>query len=176
MPPAIMEPPAEPVSPQIKTMFARRGLKDMTESQSRTMTSHYYAKAAFDDYAISIALQTVREKGLMDNTWIVYTSDHGEMLGDHRFSQKSVFYKGALSIPLIARPPGGTEPWIAHGLTGHYDIATTSLGAADAAHLEADHGVSLLPKIEAGGHSRDAQKGKNVIFSEVNLYGTCQRL
>ena len=63
MPPAIMEPPAEPVSPQIKTMFARRGLKDMTESQSRTLTSHYYAKFAFDDHAIGIVLRTLRQKG-----------------------------------------------------------------------------------------------------------------
>ena len=56
MPQAIMEPPVEPVSPQIRTMFSRRGLKDMTESQSRTFTSHYYAKVAFDDHAIGVVL------------------------------------------------------------------------------------------------------------------------
>ena len=39
--------------------------------------------------AIGIVLRSLEEKGLMDNTWIVYTSDHGEMLGDHLLCQKS---------------------------------------------------------------------------------------
>ena len=170
MPPAIMEAPAEPVSPQIRRMFSRRGLKDMTESWSRTLTSHYYAKVAFDDHAIGIVLQSLRERGLMDNTWIVYTSDHGEMLGDHRFCQKSVFYEGALNVPLIVRPPGGTGPWAAGGMTDHFDISATLLDVADAARLDVERGVSLLPKIEAGSDSPDAQQGKGVVFSEVNLY------
>ena len=77
---------------------------------------------------------------------------------------------GTLNVPLIARPPGGNEPWTARGLTDHYDISTTLLDVADAARLETDHGVSLLPRIEAGPDSRDAQQGKGVVFSEVNLY------
>ena len=170
MPLAIMEPPAEPVSTQISAMFSRRGLKDMTESQSRTFKSHYYAKVAFDDHVIGVVLQTLEESGLMDNTWIIYTSDHGEMLGDHLLAQKSVFYEGALNIPLIVRPPGGTQSWKAHGLTDHYDICSTLLDAAAADHLEFNRGLSLRPKIEAGSDASDTQHGKGVIFSEVNLY------
>ena len=170
MPQAIMPPPAEPVSPQLRTMFSRRGLKDLTEPQSQTFTSHYYAKVAFDDHAIGAVLRALRETGRMDDTWIVYTSDHGEMLGDHRFSQKSVFYEGALNIPLIVRPPCGTGPWTARDLTDHQDICSTLLDAAGADPLEVDHGISLRPKIEAGPNGSDVQSGKDVIFSEVNLY------
>ena len=90
MPRAIMEPPAEPISSQIRTMLARRGLKDMAESQSRTLTSHYYAKVSFDDHAIGIVLQALLEEGLMDNTWILYTSDHGEMIDGFAKSQCSM--------------------------------------------------------------------------------------
>ena len=167
MPPAITQPPAEPVSPLVGNMFSRRGLADMTESQSRTLTSHYYAKVAFDDDVIGKVLRAVGERGLMDNTWIVYTSDHGEMLGDHCLCQKSVFYEGALRVPLIVRPPGGTEPWSASGLTDHFDICSTLLDAAGAAPLEVERGFSLLPTVEAGS---DAQRGKGVVFSEVKLY------
>ena len=142
----------------------------MTGSQSRMLTSHYYAKVAFDDHAIGIVLRSLKEKGLMDTTWIVYTSDHGEMLGDHRFCQKSVFYEGALNVPQIVRPPGGTRSWTARGMTDHFDIAATLLDVANAAHLGVGRGVSLLPKIEAGPDSPDAQRGKGVVFSEVNLY------
>ena len=170
MPPAIMEPPADPMSPQVSRMLGRRGLHNMTESQSRIMTSHYYAKVAFDDDAIGHVVQALTEKDLMDNTWIVYTSDHGEMLGDHRLCQKVVFYEGALNIPLIIRPPGGTERWVANGLTDHYDIVDTLLDAANGTPLEDDHGVSLIAKIDAGQDAQDAQQGKEVVFSEVNLY------
>ena len=170
MPTAIMEPPADPVSPQVKTMYGRRGLPDMTEGQSRLMTSHYYAKIAFDDALIGSIVETLTRKGLMDNTWIIYTSDHGEMLGDHRMAQKAVFYEGALNIPLVIRPPGGTEPWIANGLTDHLDMVDTMLDAANAAPLENDHGVSLIPKIDAGKDAANAQQGKDVTFSEVRLY------
>jgi arylsulfatase A-like enzyme len=170
MPLAIMEPPADPVSPQGRTMFDRRGVTNMTESQSRLMTSHYYAKIAFDDDVIGRVIKSLTDQGLMDNTWIIYTSDHGEMLGDHRMVQKAIFYEGALNIPLIIRPPGGTAPWMAGGLTDHYDIVDTMLDAANGAPLENSHGVSLVPKIEAGKEATNAQPGKDVIFSEVNLF------
>ena len=48
--------------------------------------------------------------GLLDNTWIIYTSDHGEMAGSHGLMSKCVLYEGAVRVPLIVRPPGGCAP------------------------------------------------------------------
>ena len=170
MPHAIMTPPAEPMSPPVRRMYERRGVAEMTESQSRLMISHYYAKIAFNDALVGQFIQTLDEIGAMDNTWIIYTSDHGEMLGDHLMTQKVVFYEGSLNIPLIIRPPGGTSPWVNSGLTDHYDIVDTMLDATGASPLQDDHGISLVPKIEAGNSAPDAQQGKEVVFSEVNRY------
>ena len=170
MPPAIMALPSEPMSPQVRTMLRRRGFPNLTESQSQLMKSHYYAKIAFDDDVIGSFIKVLREKDLMDNTWIIYTSDHGEMLGDHRLVQKVVFYEGSLNIPLIIRPPGGTSAWVGNGLTDHYDLVDTILSVADAETFEKNHGSSLIPKIEGGKDSPDAHEGKEVTFSEVNLY------
>lgn len=167
MPSAIMDLPAEPMSPLVRTMLERRGVANMSESQSRLMKSHYYAKIAYDDEIIGQVIQSLIEQGLMDNTWIIYTSDHGEMLGDHRLVQKVVFYEGAQNIPLIIRPPGGTDPWVVNGLADHYDIVSTILDVANGAPLENDHGVSLAPKIQAGKDAANAQGGKEVSFSEV---------
>jgi len=139
----------------------------MSESQSRLMKSHYYAKIAYDDEIIGQVIQSLIDQGLMDNTWIIYTSDHGEMLGDHRLVQKVVFYEGAQNIPIIIRPPGGTDPWVVNGLADHYDIVSTILDVANGAPLENDHGVSLAPKIQAGKDAANAQGGKEVSFSEV---------
>jgi arylsulfatase A-like enzyme len=42
---------------------------------------------------------------LLDDTWIIFTSDHGDMMGDHRMCAKSVFLEGSAHIPMIVRPP-----------------------------------------------------------------------
>jgi len=80
----------------------------MTESQSRTFTSHYYAKVAFDDHAIGVVLQALRETGLMEDTWIVYTSDHGECLGARGIFGKFTLYDEAAAVPMIMAGPVGS--------------------------------------------------------------------
>ncbi len=170
LPLAIMDTPSDPVSPQVLRSLNSGRLKDMTESQNRVMRAYYYAKVSHVDHGIGVVLKTLEDKGLMDNTWIVYTSDHGEMLGDHRLSHKSVFYEGALNIPLIIRPPKGEKGWKTKGLTDHMDIVESLLDIADAAPMEAGHGASLIPKIKAGPDTPDAQKGKEVVFSEVGRF------
>ena len=45
------------------------------------------------------------EQNLMDNTIILFTSDHGEMLSDHCFNRKSVPYQGSINIPMIVSGP-----------------------------------------------------------------------
>ncbi len=165
-----MDTPSDPVSPQVLRSLNSGRLKDMTESQNRVMRAYYYAKVSHVDHGIGMVLKALEDKGLMDNTWIVYTSDHGEMLGDHRLSHKSVFYEGALNIPLIIRPPKGEKGWKTKGLTDHMDIVESLLDIADAAPMEAGHGASLIPKINEGPDAPDAQKGKEVVFSEVGRF------
>ena len=175
MPLAIMDAPREPVSPLVKRSFERSKMQDMTECHSRVMTSHYYGMVAFDDYAIGLVVKALEERGLMDNTWIVYTTDHGEMLGDHRLYQKVVFYESAIHIPLIVRPPGGTRGWKVDGLADHTDISATLLEAAGAEQIESSPGRSLVPKVTAGRYAPDAQRGKEVVFSEVGRSGLRDR-
>jgi len=112
----------------------------------------------------------VEEKGLKDNTWIIYNSDHGEMLGDHMMSHKIVFYEEALRIPLIIRPPGGIKGWKCSGLIDHLDIATSLIDIAAAKTFTKNNGVSILPIIKNGPKDPNAQKIKEVIFSEVYGY------
>jgi len=76
-----------------------------------------------------------------------------------------VFYEGALHVPLIVVPPGGTVGWQARGLTDHLDVAATLLEAADAEGLPDSAGRSLIPAVMGGSHP-----GKDVVFSEVEAY------
>ena len=67
----------------------------------------YYAMISQVDYSLGRLFGCLRENGLFQNTWIIFTADHGEMLGDHFMSQKNVFFEGSAHVPLIIVPPQG---------------------------------------------------------------------
>ncbi|HML49145.1 MAG TPA: sulfatase-like hydrolase/transferase [Clostridia bacterium] len=73
--------------------------------QMRAVKRAYYALITQVDYALGLLFGCMREQKLFQNTWIVFTSDHGEMLGDHHLSQKNLFFEGAAHVPLIVVPP-----------------------------------------------------------------------
>jgi arylsulfatase A-like enzyme len=70
------------------------------------MKSDYYGLVTLDDDWIGKLLKRLDELGLTDHTLVVFTADHGEMLGDHGMMSKFVFYEGSVHIPLILRLPG----------------------------------------------------------------------
>lgn len=72
--------------------------------------AYYYANLAQADAAIGELLRALEDQGLARDTIVMYTSDHGEMLGDHGLWQKMVFYEPAVRVPLIFRVPGLTRP------------------------------------------------------------------
>jgi choline-sulfatase len=76
---------------------------------ARQRIAMYYGNIAFLDEQIGHVLRALRELGLDQDTVVVYSSDHGEMLGDHGLWQKFVFYEPSVGVPLIFRVPGVTR-------------------------------------------------------------------
>jgi choline-sulfatase len=66
----------------------------------------YCAAIELIDDQVGLVLDALEERGMLDNTYIVFSSDHGEMLGDHGLYTKSVAYEPSLRIPLIVAGPG----------------------------------------------------------------------
>ncbi|MHA2035780.1 MAG: sulfatase family protein [Promethearchaeota archaeon] len=170
MPIGILEKPKQPYPGNIYFVLNWSGLDGMTEAQNQLMKTYYYGKITLIDEWVGKIMGALAEKGLADNTWIIYTSDHGEMLGDHMMSHKIVFYEGALRIPLIIRPPGGTSGWHSKGLSDQIDVAASLIDIAKAKPLENCDGRSLVPQILAGPDDIHAQKGRDVVFSQVLQY------
>ncbi len=169
IPVGVMDKPAWPVSPLLDAVLKWSALDGMTPAQKQLMGLFYYAKVTLVDHGIGLMLEALEEKGMLDNTWIIYTSDHGEMLGDHFMSHKIVFYESALKIPCIIRPPGGNEGRVSNALSDQLDIAATILDIGGAEPLAESDGCSLLPNVQADPDTPDAHKGKDAVFSEVNL-------
>jgi len=67
----------------------------------------YYAMITQVDYSLGRLFGCLRENGLDDSTWVIFTADHGEMLGDHHMSQKNLFFEGSAHVPCIIMPPRG---------------------------------------------------------------------
>ncbi|MFC1760656.1 sulfatase-like hydrolase/transferase [Planctomycetota bacterium] len=72
----------------------------------RDMRSIYYGMIREIDDWIGDILKKLEDLGLADNTLVVFTSDHGEMLGDHGMHSKVIFYEGSVHVPLLMRFPG----------------------------------------------------------------------
>jgi len=73
---------------------------------ARQRIAFYYANLAQMDDCAGSVLRTLSELGLAENTTVVYTSDHGEMLGERGMWQKFEFYESSCGVPLMIRSPG----------------------------------------------------------------------
>ena len=94
-----------------KHKFLQRGqqicgdLRDADEDAYRCMVSSYYACITELDENIGRILAKLDELGLRDNTIVVYTTDHGELLGAHTTFQKHCHYEESVRVPLIISHP-----------------------------------------------------------------------
>jgi arylsulfatase len=116
----------------------------MTDDAIRAMRRAYYADIAVIDDAVGRIVAALDARGLLDNTWIVYTSDHGEMAGEHGLMSKCVLYRPTVRVPLVVRPPGGCAPAVVDALVEHVDVPATVREIAGAPPLVESEGRSLL--------------------------------
>lgn len=72
-----------------------------SEAQLRSLRRAYYALCTHIDHQIRILIGTLREEDLLNNTVILLTADHGDMLGDHGLWAKRLFYEGSARVPMI---------------------------------------------------------------------------
>jgi len=82
----------------------------MTPDMRRRVKALYYGQISLIDKGVGRILQALDELGLVENTLVIFTADHGEMLGDHGRWGKHLPYEASAHIPMLVRLPGRTEP------------------------------------------------------------------
>ena len=132
-----------------------------TARDARTLQAAYYAMIELIDDQVGRVLDALAASGQADDTLVIFTSDHGEMLGDHGLIQKGCrFYEGLVRVPLILSWPGRIRAGQrSDALVELTDLAPTLLEAAGEAVPEWMQGRSLLPMGTGGApldHHRDA--------------------
>jgi arylsulfatase A-like enzyme len=103
------------------------------------------------DDALGTLFRFMEERGLLQSTMVVFTSDHGDYLGDHWLGEKDLFHEPSVKVPLIIYDPGqaadATRGMICDALVEAIDLAPTfleALGGDSAAHDHRLEGRSLL--------------------------------
>jgi arylsulfatase A-like enzyme len=135
-------------------------LSDATEDEIVEMRRHYFAKVSTIDEKIGEVLEALEAAGYLDDALVVFTSDHGDMLGDHRLPYKWLMYDPVVHVPLIIWDTSGRFGRVeTDGLVSHVDLGPTLLAAAGLTAPGYLEGQSLLDP---------AREQREAVFCEDN--------
>jgi len=140
----------------------------------RRAQAGYYGHMTHIDHQVNRFLENLQEAGLAQNTVICFTSDHGEMMGDHHLYRKTVPYEGSARVPLLFRAPEsvGIQPGVTPGgVVELRDIMPTLLDACGLDIPDVIDGKSLLPMMRGDADSvRDVLHGEHVFGGTQSIH------
>ncbi len=126
-------------------------LNDLIKDQEYLLkVKQYYAAIAGIDENFGRIIDYLRKSGLMENTVVVLSSDHGEMLGSHGLMGKNIWYEEAINIPLMIKHPD-LEPQNNDLLVSSMDQMPTLLDALECPIPDTVEGDSVWPHIQEPG-------------------------
>lgn len=112
------------------------------------LRSIYLGLASEVDHHIGRVISWLKESGQYDNTILIVTADHGELLGDFDLWGKSSFHDSAYHIPLVVRAPGGAKGIEYQEMTESVDVAPTILELMGGSAPSSMDGRSLAPLLD----------------------------
>lgn len=130
-----------------------------TDAQMMAAKRAFYALCTQIDFQIRYLIGTLRLEGILDDTIIMFTSDHGDMLGNHGMAAKRIFYESSANIPMILSAnkgnPKAAEGAVDDRLVGFADVMPTLLDLCDIAPPATVDGISMV-----GAKTRDTLYGE----------------
>lgn len=147
--------------------------KNPTREQLHRIRAYYLANVTMIDEKIGQILEALEEKGYLENAIVIFTSDHGDCLGDHGHIEKWTMYDIITRTPLIVRAPGHFEGGRQiDDLCQQMDIAPVILEMAGADVPDSWEAVSVMPLLR--GESNETLR--QYVFAEqgrdLTLTGT----
>ncbi|NED99557.1 sulfatase-like hydrolase/transferase [Phytoactinopolyspora halotolerans] len=129
---------------------------DLDEPGWVDMIAHYLGMCALVDSQVGSIVEYLRTTGQLDRTIIVFTTDHGDMMGAHRLMEKGhlLHYEEALRVPLLVRHPDAvTSPARVENLVSMVDVAGSLCDLAGVPWNEADDGLSFADMVGSASPS-----------------------
>jgi arylsulfatase A-like enzyme len=112
--------------------FKKAFLRESSEEEVKNITALTYASISYVDFCIGQILAALEKLGYSDNTMVLFSSDHGDLMGDHGLLFKGPCpFNGVLQIPLIWKVPGVSEGSTCDSLVSTIDLPKTILSMLD---------------------------------------------
>lgn len=175
------------VPPNLQDKMINTGYKQIAQRMPKYQdpkivqewTATYYALVEEIDEYVGRILDELEAAGALENTLIVFTSDHGEMLGAHGKREKNNFYEESLKVPLFVSFPGVIEQGlVTDQLVSHIDIVATILdyvGATDE-DIKSRDGSSLRPLLEKRSYNEEFDENVVVAEWDYRMHGNNNKL
>lgn len=137
------------------------------EKTWRKLIARYWGAVSLIDKYTGKILQSLKDNGIDDNTVVVFTSDHGDMMGDFRMNQKGLMYDSSSRVPLLIKVPGVTDNQvIIEEPVSNVDLVPTLLDILGIPPVEGLEGKSLYPAVKG-----EVKLDDNDVFIEWNREG-----
>lgn len=137
-------------------------LAEPTREQTRRQRQHYFANVSMIDAQMGKLIEAVTRRGVLDDTIIIFTSDHGDSLNDHGHSQKWSMYEHSVRVPAIVWAPGRVaEGRAVDDLVSLFDFAPTVLDMAGVPVPDWMEAQSLMPYLRG-----EECEPRRYVFSE----------
>ena len=146
----------DPHSQRLRHVYDIEG-QEISEQQIRNARQAYYGAISYVDDQIGKVLKVLKETGLEDNTIIVFSGDHGDMLGERGLWYKMSWFEWSARVPMIIHAPKHFAPHRVSESVSTMDLLPTFVELANdgqpANYANPIDGRSLLPHLqETGGH------------------------
>ena len=176
-PPTVREPFGDHLHPFVSWWRERNGWQSVSEESMLQSRAAYWALVAAMDSMIGQILRALSDNGLAENTLVVYSSDHGDQMGEHDLWMKRTFYEGAVRVPAILSWPGVLpEGAVCDRVMSALDLNATMLDALGAPPLPKSRGRSALELLRAPAGESEGE-WEDVALSEYALKeGVVQRM
>lgn len=142
----------------------------LTPEQVKRARRGYYGAISYVDHNVGVLMQALKDAGYDRNTVVIFTADHGDMMGEHGLWFKKTFYEWAMRIPMLISAPGRYAPRRVSSNVSLIDLLPTIVDLAGGAPGMMSQGLpgrSLVPAMDGG-----EVPGPNVIYAEHTDGGT----
>jgi choline-sulfatase len=158
----LAERPRHPVLDEIRRV--QNVADEFDEDVLRRAIAAYFGLCTFMDAQVGRVLGALREAGLEDSTRIIYTSDHGESLGEHGLWWKSTMYEGSAGVPLLFAGPDLPAGSVVDTPVSLVDCFPTILECAGVPPSPDDGDLPGTSLFRAAG----GEDGRGTVFSEYH--------
>jgi arylsulfatase A-like enzyme len=157
-----------PIPPHLQRLYEERARNQsnregqrtfaVTAREAREAIALTYGMITMVDDAIGSILGWLKSLQLQDNTVVVFTSDHGDFMGDHQLLLKgALHYRGLVRVPFIwCDPKVQPSGIVSTGICGTLDIAKTILARAGFRGHNGIQGMDLMPAVRGGPTGHDS--------------------